>query len=303
MDAYLCFIRYNIQRRRIRQSIQRVDGIGVAERAERVNQRIRRRVYGSPYPHYCWHLDGNHKLIRWGLVIHCAIDGFSRACTYLKCSSNNRATTVLECFTEACDTFQIVPTRVRTDHGGENQKVWEAMLDISAQEDSCNPVTVGSSVHNQRVERFNRDINVHVRQHFGNLFYSLERSDSLDVDNKIHIAALHFVYIPRINHLLVNLQNSHNNHPIRTEHNRTPMQLIERYRHLFTSYNEQQTADRSTPADAIPNNPVTVTLHGPNVIDGDIQQHFNDIDVLSDDGAHGTSIYLAVKETLLRILD
>jgi hypothetical protein len=25
-----------------------------------------------------WHLDGHHKLIRWGIVIHGFVDGYSR---------------------------------------------------------------------------------------------------------------------------------------------------------------------------------------------------------------------------------
>ena len=30
------------------------------------------------------HIDGNHKLIRWGFVIHGGIDGFSRKIMYLR---------------------------------------------------------------------------------------------------------------------------------------------------------------------------------------------------------------------------
>ena len=37
-----------------------------------------RRVYSVPLPNYVWHLDGNHKLIRLWLVIHAAVDAFSR---------------------------------------------------------------------------------------------------------------------------------------------------------------------------------------------------------------------------------
>ena len=37
-----------------------------------------------------WHVDGHHKLIKWKLVTHGGIDGFSRD---LKCSNNNTAET------------------------------------------------------------------------------------------------------------------------------------------------------------------------------------------------------------------
>ena len=40
-------------------------------------------------------MDGHHKLVRWRMVIHGAIDGFSRAVMFLKCSTNNEALTVL----------------------------------------------------------------------------------------------------------------------------------------------------------------------------------------------------------------
>ena len=42
--------------------------------------------------------DGHHKLIRWRLVTHCAIDGFSQLVLFIKCSDNNRATTVYNLF-------------------------------------------------------------------------------------------------------------------------------------------------------------------------------------------------------------
>jgi len=36
-----------------------------------------------------WHIDGNHKMIRWRFVIHAAIDGYSRLIPYLYCAKNN----------------------------------------------------------------------------------------------------------------------------------------------------------------------------------------------------------------------
>ena len=43
-------------------------------------------------------MDGNHKMIRWRLIIHAGVDGFSRLITYIKCANNNLASTVLEEF-------------------------------------------------------------------------------------------------------------------------------------------------------------------------------------------------------------
>ena len=67
-------------------------------------------------PNSLWHLDGYHKLIRWRLVIHGGIDGFSRLITYLTVSPNNHAETVLHSFRGAVEEFAL-PSRVRTESG------------------------------------------------------------------------------------------------------------------------------------------------------------------------------------------
>jgi hypothetical protein len=69
------------------------------------------------------HLDGNHKLIQpFRFVIHGGIDGFSRMIVFLKVATNNQALTVLQCFREAVDKYNL-PSRVRTDLGLENIEV------------------------------------------------------------------------------------------------------------------------------------------------------------------------------------
>jgi hypothetical protein len=61
-----------IQRRRVRDSLERVDGLG---RALRQQDTIQRRKYKSQYSRSVAHIDGMHKLILWGFVIHGIIDG------------------------------------------------------------------------------------------------------------------------------------------------------------------------------------------------------------------------------------
>jgi len=68
-----------------------------------------------------------HFFVRWRIVIHAGVDGYSRIPVYLHASSNNCAATVLNLFTEAVSTFGL-PSRVRCDKGGENYDVGFYML-------------------------------------------------------------------------------------------------------------------------------------------------------------------------------
>lgn len=59
----------------------------------------------------------------------------------------------------------------------------------------------------------------------------------LDQTDELHLFALHFVFIPRINNLLSRWTESYNRHPLGTEHNSTPRQLwIESMLHLQNSH-------------------------------------------------------------------
>ena len=168
ITGYLRSVGMCIPRRRIRESIHRVDPAGVEERARTT---IRRRRYHVDAPNEVWHMDGNHKLIRWKFVIHGAIDGFSRLIAFLKCSTNNRAETVLQGFVTATLTYGL-PRKLRTDMGGENVDAWHYMIQQHGNE-SC--VIVGSSVHNERIERLWRDVHRAVVSPFKELFMRLER--------------------------------------------------------------------------------------------------------------------------------
>lgn len=66
---------YRVQYRRVQQSLRRVDRIGQVLRTRQIK---RRRKYYVKRPNALWHIDGHHKLIRWGIVIHGMIDGFCR---------------------------------------------------------------------------------------------------------------------------------------------------------------------------------------------------------------------------------
>ncbi len=87
-------------------------------------------------------------------------------------------------------------------------------------------VIVGSSVHNQRIERLWRDMHRCVTQLYYRLFYFLEQQNLLDPVNEYHLFAMHYVYLPRINRALTQFKEGWNHHHIRTAHNQTPYQLF-----------------------------------------------------------------------------
>ena len=182
-----------LQRWRIRDSLRRVSPSAVKER---FRQAIHRREYRVPYPNSLWHIDGYHKLIKWRIVIHGGIDGYSRTPVYVVASDNSMSTTVLSAFKEAVTRYGL-PSRVRSDKGGENVLVSSLMLERRGPGRGC--MITGKSIHNQRIERFWRDLFTGCICHFYTLFRNLEEAGILNADNPIDLFALHFVYIPLIN--------------------------------------------------------------------------------------------------------
>ena len=91
-----------VSRARLRASIHRVDPDNTALRRSIV---VRRRVYHASGPNAVWNIDGNHKLMRWQIVIHGGIDEYSRTVVHLACSDNNTASTVLEQFLGVVGTY------------------------------------------------------------------------------------------------------------------------------------------------------------------------------------------------------
>lgn len=244
--------------------------------------------------------------------MHGGIDGYSRLVVFLRCSSNNRAATVTNLFLGATTEF-CWPSRVRTDKGGENAEV--ARLMVEKRGEGRGSIFQGSSVHNQRIERLWRDMRKMVTEYFRLLFYFLERNNLLNPNDELDLAALHYVFIPRINENLEKFKVSWNNHKLSTEKQKTPNQLY--ILGMLNLFGSEYTAVK----DFFESNVIDSNYYGveePDVIDAasegeeavvvpetiqnlsnaSLQELQLQVNPLEWDTNHGISLYIRAKEFL-----
>ena len=82
LQGYLSSQGVTIQRRRLRESVMRINPV----RMTRWQHVLSRRSYHVPGPNSLWHIDTHHSLIRWRCIVQGGIDGYSRMVVYLSCS-------------------------------------------------------------------------------------------------------------------------------------------------------------------------------------------------------------------------
>lgn len=122
--------------------------------------------------------------------------GFSRLLVFLAASNHNRKKTVASHFLAAVLEYGL-PSRIRVDHGGENNDVTDIM-DVVRGPGRGSSIR-GRSVHNQRIERSWRDLWANVSHLYYDLFAFMEDRGVLDAASSLHLKALHLVFLRRIN--------------------------------------------------------------------------------------------------------
>ena len=177
----------HLPRRRIRDCLVRLLPAGVLLRSLTT---VVRREYSVPSVNSLWHIDGLHCFIRWRMVVHGGIDGYSRLIVYLHCSTNNRSSTVLELFQQAVRSYGW-PSRLRSDLDLENIDVARAMIAFRGTGRSSH--IGGASVHNQRIERLWRDTFTCACHLYYTIFYHLEECGMLDSTDDRDLFAVHCV--------------------------------------------------------------------------------------------------------------
>ena len=184
-----------------------------------------RRVYNVPWPNSLRHLDGHHySLIRWGFAIHGCVDGYSRRTIFLRCSTNNLASTVIHLFETAIEEDDgLWLSRIRVDYGVENTAVCDAMVAVRGS--GRGGFIAGSSTRNQRIERLWRDVYRCVCHVFYYTFYAMEQTGLLNLENQFHMLTFQCIFLPRFNFSLSEWRNTFNHHPMSTEHSWSLNQL------------------------------------------------------------------------------
>ena len=165
--------------------------------------------------------DGNHKLIRWRIVVHGGIDGYTRMIVHLGCSTNNQATTVYRLFIAAAERFGL-PSRVRSDFVGENILVARHMIRNKGIHRGS--FITGSSTQDwETLGWYAPKCDILVLS-FVLLFGAARKARSFEWNPPLF--ALHYVYVARLNHALKVFQDGWNHHGISTQNHFSPQQLF-----------------------------------------------------------------------------
>ncbi|RVE63433.1 hypothetical protein OJAV_G00136230 [Oryzias javanicus] len=221
VHGHLISMGLRVQWWRMKASMHRVDAAGIFSRLTEVGCVVK-RCYSVRGPLSLVHIDTNHKLIRYNIVIFGGVDGYSRKVLYLNATTNNKAETAFSFFLRASE-LHGVPSRVRADQGVENLDIAHFMF--ATQGTGRGSFISGKSVHNQRVERLWRDVWTAVTSKHYDVLHALEEDGLLDISDATLLFGVHYIFLPRLQADLDMFAKGWNNHPLRTEGGLTPEQL------------------------------------------------------------------------------
>ncbi|XP_041832737.1 uncharacterized protein LOC121634267 [Melanotaenia boesemani] len=219
--GHLVSMGLRVQWWRMMASMHRTDAIGIFSRITQLGCVVR-RSYSVRGPLSLVHIDTNHKLIRYNIVVFGGVDGYSRKILYLDAANNNRAKTAFTYFLRSVQLHGL-PSRVRADQGVENVDIAQFMF--ATRGTGRASFISGKSVHNQRVERLWRDVWVAVTSKYHDILHSLEEDGLLDISDTVHLFGVHYIFVPRLHADLEIFTAGWNNHPLRTEEGLTPEQM------------------------------------------------------------------------------
>ena len=138
---------FHVQMYRNRESVHRVCKGNVGARKK---GRLHRRVCNVQGPNHLWHIGTNHKIVRWYFIIVGVVDGFSRLPVSLECCTNNKAETVLTCFSKGVK-HMVFLAEFKSDRGREKVLVTDYMLDKRGTNRGSK--ITEKSTHSQHIER------------------------------------------------------------------------------------------------------------------------------------------------------
>ena len=142
---------------------------------------------------------------------------------FLRCSTNNLLQTVMELFLRAIENDMLWPSRIHLDYGVENVQVCDAKVKVRGE--GRGSFIAGPSRRNQRIERLRRDVFRCVCHLFYYMFYALEDTGLLNIENPMDLFALHLTFISRINLAVDEYMEAFNHHKVRTGHHWSPYQM------------------------------------------------------------------------------
>lgn len=121
----------------------------------------------------------------------------------------------------------------------------------------------GRSVHNQRIERLWRDVFDQVIDLFYTTFRRMEDEGWLNPDQDVDLFALHWTYL--IQRHLQEFQSAWNSHSLRTEGNRTPLQLWSNHERDASNQLCACVSASKVPFLFFEHLPLQWSLHGPDI--------------------------------------